>query len=160
MNGSVQILNAIEWPNEQLNLIKNDFKYIMNIWNIAKPYTAVFASIVLHFTKGHNRPALRKLPNGGKQLVPFKGRFVWKNPFPSWILAKLMLSKDITGLEQIRRDIGGSAMEITALQKTRPIPGYNWEGIILDYLNAICAPPQQTAKVCDEDGDSDNNERW
>lgn len=51
-------------------------------------------------------------------------------------------------------------MEITALQKTRPIPGYTWEGIILDYLNAICAHPQQTGKVCDEDGDSDNNERW
>lgn len=71
-----------------------------------------------------------------------------------------MLSKDKTGLEQIRRDIGGSGMEITALQKTSPIPGYNWEGIILDYLNAICAPPQQTGKVCDEDGDSDNNKRW
>ncbi len=51
-------------------------------------------------------------------------------------------------------------MEITALQKTRPIPGYTWEGIILDYLNAICAPPQQIGKACDENGNSDNNERW
>lgn len=63
---------------------------------------------------------------------------------------------DKTGPAQIGR---GSAMEITALQKTRPIPGHTWEGIILNYLNAIYAPPQQTGKACDNDGDTDGNER-
>lgn len=62
--------------------------------------------------------------------------------------------------KQARRRSGEEAMEITALQKTRPIPGHTWEGIILNYLNAIYAPPQQTGKACDDDGDSDGNERW
>lgn len=79
----------------------------MNVWYIAKPYTAVFASILWYLIL-LNEPAMRKLciPNGGKQLVPLKGRLVWKNPFPSRILtAELTLSMDKTGLEQIRRDI-------------------------------------------------------